>query len=103
MKPTTNRRTERECEPPECFNQRYISFKHFLTEIQAGNNKFSSYARTSLTVESLSQARARATKPEPLSQSHRARAGEPVLPSQSQSQQIHTFDVKRNSSTAIKF
>ena len=63
--------------PPECFNQRYISFKHFLTEIQAGINKFSSYARTSLTVESLSQARARATKPEPLSQSHRARAAEP--------------------------
>ena len=45
-----------------------------LTEIQAGNNKFSSYARTSLTVESLSQARARATKPEPPSQSCRARA-----------------------------
>ena len=48
-----------------------------LTEIQAGNNKFSSYARTSLTVESLSQARARATKPEPPSQSCRARAAEP--------------------------
>ena len=55
-----------------------------------------------MTVESLIQARARATKPEPLSQSHRARAAEPELPSQSQSQQIHTFDVKRNSSTAVK-
>ena len=54
-----------------------ILVQTFLTEIQAGNNKFSSYARTSLTVESLSQARARATKPEPLSQSHRARAAEP--------------------------